>query len=101
MTERNYIDELADAIRRRTPSELLPRDAEDLRRLFRLYALLACAKGRQVGLRDVHDAWVVWMLERGESHESMVPFEDLPMAVQQEDLPFVKAILSAVVQNKG
>lgn len=92
----NYIDALADAIRERTPPELLPDDAPDLGHLFRLYALLGLVKGESVTTRDVHDAWTVWMLERGESHESIVPFDRLSPSVQDEDKPFLEAILAAL-----
>lgn len=95
MSSRSYIDAMADEIRRNMPPEQLPEDGEDLDRLFRLYALLAFSKGEAVSARDVHDAWVVWMLDRGEKHESIVPFEDLTKDVQREDSPFVAAIRAA------
>lgn len=93
---RNYIDALAESIRRSTPSTLLPDGANDLQRLFRLYALLGLTKGANVTTRDVHDAWAVWMLERGEDHESLVPFDQLSASVQAEDQPFADAIRAAV-----
>lgn len=95
MSETTYIDALADSIRDQTPGDLLPDDADDPRLLFRLYALLALAKGESVTTRDVHDAWTVWMLDRGQEHESVVPFEQLSPRVQDEDRPFLEAILAA------
>lgn len=99
--DNNYIDAMAEEIRRHTPSARLPEDGDDPRHLFRLYALLALSKGEAVSPRDVHDAWAVWMLERGEAHESIVPFENLSADVRREDAPFVAAIHSAARQARG
>jgi hypothetical protein len=96
MSQRTYIDVMADTIREHTPPELVPDDADDPSALFRLYALLALARGEAVTTRDVHDAWAVWMLGRGEEHESIVPFEELSATVQDEDQPFADAIRAAV-----
>lgn len=96
MSEPTYIDTMADAIRAQTPPDLVPDDSDDPRSLFRLYALLALAVGEAVTTREVHDAWSVWMLGRGEQHESLVPFEALDPEVQAEDEPFVAAICAAI-----
>ena len=88
-----YLDPLADRIRELAATETSP--PADAALLFRAYALLARTKGENVTLRDVHDAWVLWMQERGETHESMIPFEDLPPEVQAEDAPFMRAIQEA------
>jgi hypothetical protein len=101
MSEGNYIDAMADAIRAQTPRDLVPEDADDPRSLFRLYALLALTVGEAVTTREVHDAWAVWMLERGEQHESIVPFGQLDAEVQAEDEPFVKAIRAAVTRGEA
>src|SRR5579884_3934624 len=58
----NYIDELARAIRARVDLSILPRS--DVDRLFRIYAVLALAKGSQVTARDVHNAWAAWECDR-------------------------------------
>lgn len=79
----------------RSIRENLPTGAdapEDSDALFLLYAVLLRVKGRDVGLRDVHDAWVAWMEMREQTHESMRPFDDLSPAIQSEDAPFVEAI---------
>lgn len=89
------LDELANRIRRSCPPDLLPDG--DLDSLFLLYAVLGTSKGLGVTARDVHDAWRVWMLLRGQrDHASLVPFEQLTEKVQQADIPFVEAIHSAV-----
>lgn len=85
-----YLDEIAERIRDEIPPDARP--DEDALDLFRLYALLALSKGAATSLADVHDAWVAWMLVRGRTHSSMVPFEDLPADVQAEDAPFADAI---------
>jgi hypothetical protein len=88
-----YLDDLAVDIERRVPPELLPDDGTES--LFRLYALLAFAKGRNVNAVDVHNAWVVWMLERDPGHRSIKPFEALDADTQASDTPFVEAIRAA------
>ena len=76
----------------------LPSGDTDL--LFDLYAAVALIRGVDTTRRDVHDAWVAWMLAEGEQHPSMVPFEDLPPEVQAEDEPFVRAIRT-VASRRG
>lgn len=85
-----YLDALAAEIRAEVPDAVLP--AEGNEGLFLYYAVLALAKGAGVEASDVHNAWVAWMLGRGERHESMVPFDRLSLNVQEEDRPFVEAI---------
>jgi hypothetical protein len=77
-----YLDEIADEILRATPQAAIP--DEDMTDLFRLYAVLFLCKGEEVTREDVHNAWVAWMLGRGESHESLIPFEDLDPKTQAE-----------------
>ena len=90
----NYIDELADRIRAEVPVDALPDG--DLTDLFRLYALLALAKGEDVTAKDVHDAWATWMAGSDPDHPSIEPFEELPEGKQKEDLPFLTAIKRVV-----
>lgn len=85
-----YLDELAAEIERRVPAEALPDG--DTRSLFRLYALLALAKGRSVDAADVHNAWAAWMNERDPSHRSLKPFDELDAETRASDLPFTEAI---------
>ena len=86
----SYLDDVAQRIRGAVSANALP--DEDTTSLFRMYAVLLLAKGKDVTREDVHNAWVAWMLSRGEHHESMVPFTDLPPGTQAEDSPFVVAI---------
>jgi hypothetical protein len=89
-----YIDELAARIRAEVARDVgVPDDSDGL---FRLYALLARAKGAAVTARDVHDAWVIWMQGQDEDHDALVPFEELDRETQAEDSPFVLAIRSAL-----
>ena len=94
-----YLETLAAAIRDAVPPEKLP--AEDTAGLFLLYAVLLLVKGETVSREDVHNAWVAWMVEKGKSHESMVPYADLPPEAQAEDSPFVLAIRKVAADRQG
>jgi hypothetical protein len=85
-----YLEGLAHQVRLAVPGEALPDG--DTSGLFLIYAVLLLAKGEEVTREDVHNAWVAWMTGKGENHESMVPFADLPTDTQAEDSPFVVAI---------
>lgn len=86
----NYIDDLAEAIRRLVPPQLLPEG--DTTGLFRIYAVLALAKGDGVRLEDVHDAWAAWMSGRDPKHQSLKPLRELPVEIQRSDQPYLQAI---------
>lgn len=87
-----YLDALAEDIRKAVPPAAMP--DEDTSDLFLAYAVLLLAKGEAVTREDVHNSWVAWMESKGEEHESMVPFAELPLGTQGEDSPFVLAIRS-------
>ncbi len=88
-----YMDPLARRIKAIASNDTTFPEHTEL--LFRMYALLARAKGTEVSLRDVHDAWVIWMQNHDERHPSMVPFDELAKDTQDEDQPFVDAIHQA------
>jgi hypothetical protein len=90
LTRGNYLEELAASIRALVPRQDLP--DEDTHELFRIYAVLALAKGEAVSAADVHNAWVAWMLARNPNHESLVPYSGLPADTADADQPFVDAI---------
>jgi hypothetical protein len=93
-----YIDDVAAEIRRRLDPELLPEgDADEL---FRMYAVLALAKGEAVQPEDVHDAWSAWMAARDPGHSSLRPFDELDDETRAADAPFVEAI-RAVARAPG
>lgn len=92
-----YLDAVAADIRNAVPPDALP--AEDTVGLFLSYAVLLLARGAEVTREDVHNAWVAWMLSRGEKHESLVPFAELPPETQAEDSPFVLAIRTVARQR--
>jgi hypothetical protein len=94
----SYVEELAEAIRRAVPPELLPDG--DNSTLFRMYAVLAMAKGQSVALEDVHDAWAAWMSEQNPRHQSLKPLADLPAEIQSADRPYLDAI-RAVARERG
>ncbi len=85
-----YIDEIAQSIRGRVDPAILPKT--DVERLFRIYAVLALAKGAEVTIEDVHDAWAAWECDRKPQSPSIVPFDRLRPDVQRMDEPFVEAI---------
>jgi hypothetical protein len=85
----SYLDELAVRIRAEVPE---PQRGENAMDLFRLYAVLALAKGESVDASDVHNAWAAWMQQREPDHESLRPFEELDEETQAADSPFVLAI---------
>ncbi len=93
-----YIDRLAGSIRQLLPPELLPDG--DNSPLFRMYAVLAMAKGDSVVLEDVHDAWAAWMSGQNPHHESLRPLGDLPPEIQGADRPYLEAI-RAVARERG
>lgn len=88
-----YLDAIADCIRSYVPTDRLPQD--NVEALFRLYAVLLQAKGGDVTKSDVHDAWSVWTATLIADHKSLIPYEDLPEDVQEEDQVFVDAIRKA------
>lgn len=94
----NYLDEIAAAIRDQVPVDILP-DEDDVDHLFRSYALLTRAKGEATTSSDVHDAWVVWALGRGDDHESIKPYDQLDGATKQEDEPFLRAIRTVALRK--
>jgi hypothetical protein len=67
---------------------------DDLK-LYRLYALLARAKGEATTLEDVHDAWSIWQADIRPDHKSLVPFARLHPEVQALDAPYRDAIHAA------
>lgn len=87
----NYLDGIAWLIRQEIPSRAIP-PAPKTSLLFRMYAVLLAAVGEDVSARDVHNAWVAWMLECDPSHPAMVPYEELPADVAVEDDVYVAAI---------
>lgn len=88
----NYIDHIAAEIKQAIPPSKRPE--HDAQFLYRLYALLALTRGTETTLKNVHDAWSLWMIQRGIIHESLVPFEALRPEVQQEDAPYQSAVHS-------
>jgi hypothetical protein len=86
----SYIDDLAGEVREHVAPELVPSGNVEV--LFRIYAVLALAKGSDVELEDVHDAWSAWMVGRDPGHRSLRPLAELPLEVREADRPFLEAI---------
>lgn len=91
-----YLDHLAVRIRDHVPEA---QRGETELGLFRLYAVLALAKGGAVEPRDVHNAWAAWMQERDPDHDALRPFDQLDRATQDADSPFVAAIRAVAAQE--
>jgi hypothetical protein len=87
----DFITDLAERIR---ASVSLQEDHPEDLRLYRLYALLALVKGADTTCEDVHNAWIVWMVEIDGSHDALTPFSQLSEEQREQDQPFVDAIHS-------
>lgn len=87
----NYIDELATKIHRAAPPDTEPWDWLPL---YRIYAVLALAKGEAVSDTDVHDAWAAWAATYQPDHRSLIEFYDLPKHTRELDTPYAAAIRS-------
>ena len=68
--------------------------------LAKFYALLVLVKGKNITLKDVHDAWAVNMNYKnktdfcyGHEHKSIVPFNELSKEVQEKDSKFLSKLL--------
>lgn len=68
--------------------------------LFRLYAVLAMAKGERVVLEDVHDAWAAWMTGQTPSHPSLRPLSELPAETRRSDEPYVNVIRAVARERR-
>jgi hypothetical protein len=91
-----YLTDAAELIRSLLPPTARP--PGDDQSLFLGYAVLMRAKGTETTTSDVHDAWVAWMLSRGQDHHALVPFEDLSADVQALDQAYADAIHAAARQ---
>lgn len=93
LTERPYIDKLAVAIFKKAHHGGLPTSGPtgDFP-LYRMYALLARAKGVMTTAADVHDAWSAWIAGIAPEHRSLKPFHELAPEVQRADDLYVDAI---------
>lgn len=86
----NYLDKIAAEIQRTADPESSPPD-EDLP-LYRLYAILLLAKGKQVTLEDVHNAWAAWASDHEPDSRHLIPFKELSLSIQRKDQNYVDAI---------
>ena len=92
-----YLDEIAKCIRGNLPADAQPPDGANS--LFLAYAVLTHAKGESTTLEDVHNAWAAWMQTVNPAHTALVPFDELPPDVQDEDLPYLQAIHRTAAQR--
>ncbi len=94
-----YIDEIARDIYWESTTDPEPGGWYEDRYLYRLYAVLALAKGAAVTNEDVHNAWSAWACEDNDTHRSLIPFYELEPRVQQLDEPYTKAIHRVAAQR--
>lgn len=86
----NYLDMIAAEIQRAADPDARPPD-EDLP-LYRLYAVLLLAKGKDVTPEDVHNAWAAWASDHEPESRDLLPFKELSLRDQRRDQPYVDAI---------
>lgn len=96
----DHITLIAQAICDRVSNDRTPGTGEDLQ-LFRMYAVLARAKGTAVTAEDIHDAWCAWMSARNPEHAALVPFTELDRERQSQDEPFVQAVRAVALSLVG
>ena len=85
----NYIEEVRD---------ILSKKINVNNNLLNLYTLLVFTKGKNVTLKDVHDAWAIDKNRTFPEHYSIIPFEKLSFEVQQKDLYYANAIKETAIQ---
>ena len=86
----SYLDKIATEIRRTADPDAALSD-EDLP-LYRIYAVLLLAKGQDVTLEDVHNAWAAWASEHDSENRNLLPFKELSLRTQRKDQLYVDAI---------
>lgn len=86
----NYLDKIAAEILRAADPDAVP-PYEDLP-LYRLYAVLLLAKGKEVMLEDVHNAWAAWASDHEPESRHILPYKELSLSVQRKDQTYVDAI---------
>ena len=86
----NYLDKVAAEIQRTADPAALPPD-EDLP-LYRLYAVLLLAKGKQVTAEDIHNAWAAWASDHDPDSRYLLPFKELSLRDQRKDDTYVDAV---------
>jgi hypothetical protein len=82
----NYVEairrELAAEVTRLSGGEW---DIAETPTLLDSYALLVLTVGVDVTQEHIHDAWSLWSNGIGPEHRYLVPFAELPRAVQDQD----------------
>lgn len=93
-----YLKDIAATIRTHIPDESMPGvGAEDL---LTSYAVLLRAKGTNVTNSDIHDAWAAWIVRSDPTHDALVPYDELTVDVQEQDLVFATAVRRAAEELK-
>jgi hypothetical protein len=77
----NYVERVIDLI--------LGEDNDLDFALAEMYALLVLVKGVNITMQDVHDAWAIWRNQTRPSHQSIIPFDELTVEVQELDRKYM------------
>jgi hypothetical protein len=97
----NYVEvirrELANEVLSRCPGWYIGTEEP---RLLDSYALLVLAVGTAVTREMVHDAWSLWSNTIGPEHRYLIPFAELPTAVQEQD-EIGRAAIAAVAARRA
>lgn len=96
---KTYIDKVTDMVAGRTGIKNSD--------LVRLYALLVLIKGKDITLKDVHDAWAMNMNFRAQSewcygheHKCIVPFEELSEEIQNKDRKYADILIAIASETE-
>ena len=89
---KTYIDKVTELVAERTHIEN--------KNPVHLYALLVLIKGKDITLKDVHDAWAMDMNFRqqtdrcrGHEHQSILPFDELSEEIQNKDQKYADTLI--------
>lgn len=94
-----YLDDLAEDIHEAAHGTATI-DDED-KPLYRMYAVLALAKGQDVTAEDVHNAWAAFVVAFNPGHPWLIPFYDLEDKIKQLDYRYVDAIRYVMMQREA
>ena len=87
----NYIDMIARMVYQlsSSPDSIMEQHEWPL---YRIYAVLALAKGEETTAVDVHNAWAAWATEHRAFSKNIIPFHDLHPEIRAMDDEYVEAI---------
>ena len=87
----NYIDEITDDLRAEL-QKMRGRPTRSPQAMLRQYAQLVLTTGEHTTARNVHDGWATYTAGVNPDDREMIPFDDLPIDMQNRDDDYVRAI---------